>query len=346
MKRNPVFHLGFPSPSIADLQMAENAPLAHLCEELGFDYLWHSNERFYREMFIRMTSSAIATQTIQIGGAVAEPFAVHPVITAQALATLDELSSGRATVAIGAGGSGFKMMGIKRQHSARAIREAYSMMRMLLDGSEVTFKGKVNSAFEARLQFKPSRAIPLWVATRGDLTLQSSGEYADAVMIATNAASEGISESINLIKKGIHKAGRSLENIRLMSRVDTCVHHDREKAYQGTRIMIARILAMSYPDRNFVKRAGLDVPQKMEELLAQKDPDKIMAASQMIPDEFVSAFCWAGTPEMVSEQVISIARETGLREFGFWLLLAPGQSRSDAVRLLADEVIPLIKKSL
>src|SRR4030042_359063 len=110
--RTPVFHLGFPSPSIADLRMPENAPLASLCEDLGFDYLWHSNERFFREMFIRMASSAIATRTIQIGGAIVEPFAVHPLLTAQSLVTLDELSEGRATVAIGAGGSGFQMMGL------------------------------------------------------------------------------------------------------------------------------------------------------------------------------------------------------------------------------------------
>ena len=344
--RTPIFHLGFPSPSIADLRMPENGPLAHLCEDLGFDYLWHSNERFFREMFIRMASSAIATRTIQIGGAIVEPFAVHPLLTAQSLATLDELSEGRATVAIGAGGSGFQMMGINRQHSAQAVREAYTMIRLLLAGSEVTSEGKVISAYRARLQFTPSRPVPLWVATRGDLTLQSSGEYADAVMIATNAAPQGICAAIDLIEQGAQKAGRSLENIRLMSRVDTCVHPDWQKAYEGTRTMIARILAMSYPDRKFVNRAGLEVPQRMEELYAQKDPGQISLAARMVPDEFVSAFCWAGTPEMVAEQVVSVANASGLRDFGFWLLLAPGQSRADAVRLLADKVIPLIRKSL
>jgi 5,10-methylenetetrahydromethanopterin reductase len=344
--RTPVFHLGFPSPSIADLRMSENAPLAHLCEELGFDYLWHSNERFYREMFIRMTSSAIATRTIQIGGAIVEPFAVHPLLTAQSLATLDELSEGRATVAIGAGGSGFKMMGINRQHSAQAVREAYTMISMLLAGSEVSIEGKVISAYGARLQFTPSRPVPLWVATRGDLTLKSSGEYADAVMIATNAAPQGICAAIELIKQGAQKAGRSPDNIRLMGRIDTCIHLDWQKAYEGTRIMIARILAMSYPDRNFVHRAGLEVPEEMEELFAHKDLDQIQRAARMVPDEFVSAFCWAGTPEMVAEQVVSVANASGLREFGFWLLLAPGQSRSDAVKLLANEVLPLIRKSL
>jgi hypothetical protein len=63
-------------------------------------------------------------------------------------------------------------------------------------------------------------------------------------------------------------------------------------------------------------------------------------------DEFVEAFCWAGTPAMVAERVIAVARETGIQEFGFWMLLAPGQSREEAVRLMATEVLPLIRASL
>ncbi len=328
------------------MRMQENAPLAKLCEQLGFDYLWHSNERFYREMFIRMASSAIATHTLRIGGAVVEPFAVHPLITAQSLATLDELSEGRATLAIGAGGSGFKMMGINRQHSAQAVREAYEMMNGLLAGAEVTSAGKVISAHAARLQFTPSHPIPIWVATRGDLTLLSSGEYADAVMVATNATPQGICAALGLIQQGAQKAGRSLDNIRVLSRVDTCVHPDRQSAYEGTRTMIARILAMSYPDRNFVNRAGLELPPEMEQLFARKDASLIPLAARMIPDEFVSAFCWAGTPQMVAQQVVAVANVTGLSEFGFWLLLAPGQTRTQALILLANEVLPLIRKSL
>ena len=267
----PVFHLGFPSPSIANLKMSENAPLARLCEGLGFDVLWHSNERFYREMFIRMTSTAIMTTRIGIGGAVAEPFAVHPALTAQSLATLDELSGGRATLAIGAGGSGFAMMGVERRHSALAVREAYTVMQPLLAGQEVTFQGQIIRAEKARLQFTPPHPITLWIATRGDLTLETSGEYAEALMLATYASPEGISQALQRIEKGAMRAGRRLEDIRLMSRVDTCVHADKLTAYAGTRMMIARFLWTSYPDRNFVRHAGLEVPAEAEAIIARRD---------------------------------------------------------------------------
>jgi len=342
----PLFHLGFPAPSIGDLTMSDHAALARLCEQLGFTTLWHSNHRFYREMFIRMAASAMPTERIGLGGAVAEPYGVHPALTAQSLATVDELSGGRAMLALGAGSSGFQSMGIKRHRPAVALREAYAVIKRLLAGEEVTFEGEIIRVYRARLQFVPGHSIPLWIATRGDRILETSGEYSDAVMIATYATPKGVREAMGLVERGAKRAGRSLDGLRLMSRVDTCVHRDYKLAYDGTRLMIAGLLWSSYPDRNFVKRVGLEVPAEIETLIAKRDYNLVAQAAKLVPDEFVKAFCWAGTPEMVAESVIVVARASGIREFGFWALLAPGQTREDATQLIADEVLPRIRSAL
>jgi 5,10-methylenetetrahydromethanopterin reductase len=341
-----VLHVGFPSPSIADLRMPDNAALARLAEALGFDTLWHSNERFYREMFVRMASSAMATAHIGLGGAVAEPFAVHPLLTAQSLASVHELSGGRAALAFGAGGSGFQMMGVKRERSARALREAYAIAKGVLAGEEMTYPGEIISAQQAKLQFKLEQPPTLWVATRGDVTLRTAGEYADAVMIATYATPASVAEAVRMVRAGAERAGRDPSRIRMMSRVDTCVHAEAAKAFDGTRVMIARFLWVSYPDRNFVRRAGLQVPPEIEALIAQRDYGLVPEAAAMIPDAFVRAFCWAGTPDMIVERITDIARQTGLREFGFWLLLAPEQTREQALSLLAEKVLPPLRAAL
>jgi 5,10-methylenetetrahydromethanopterin reductase len=293
-----------------------------------------------------MASSAMVTGRITLGGAVAEPFALHPLLTAQSLASVAELSGDRATLALGAGGSGFQMMGVKRARSARALREAYAIMKGALAGEEVTYEGEIIPAHAARLQFKPERPPLLWVASRGDLTLKTAGEYADAVIIATYATPGGVAEAVAMIRDGAAKAGRPAESIRLMSRVDTCVHPDHRRAYDGTRIMIARFLWSSYPDRNFVGREGLVVPEEIEALIARRDYSLVPQAAALMPDDFVRAFCWAGTPEMVAERVVAIARETGVEEFGFWALLAPGQSREEAMRLIGEEVVPRVRQAL
>jgi 5,10-methylenetetrahydromethanopterin reductase len=339
-------HLGFPSPSIANLRMPDNAALARLAEALGIDTLWHSNQRFYREMFVRMASSAMATAHIGLGGAVAEPFAVHPLLTAQSLASVHELSGGRAALAFGAGGSGFQMMGVKRERSARALREAYAIAKGVLAGEEVTYPGEIIAAQQAKLQFKLEQPPTLWVATRGDVTLRTAGEYADAVMIATYATPASVAEAVRMVRAGAERAGRDPSRIRMMSRVDTCVHAEAAKAFDGTRVMIARFLWSSYPDRNFVRREGLEVPADIEALIAQRDYDLVPQAAALIPDAFVRAFCWAGTPEMVAERVVTIARETGVTEFGLWALLAPGQTREEAMRLIGEAVAPRVRAAL
>jgi 5,10-methylenetetrahydromethanopterin reductase len=339
----PVFHLGFPAPSIGDVDTASWADLGRLAEELGFDVLWHSNERFYREMFVRMTVSGIATERIGIGGAIAEPFAVHPAITAQSIATIQELTGGRATLALGAGGSGFPMMGIKRERPVLALREAYEVIGRMVSGETVTLEGKVITARGAHLHFIPPQPLPIWIATRGDRALATAGAVADGVVVATYATTQGVKAALGLVEEGAATAGRALDELRVMCRVDTCVHPDRERAYAGSRLMVARLLWSSYPDRNFVIRAGLEVPSSVEDVIAKRDYDAMQQVPDEIPDELVSAFCWSGTPSEVAERVSAIARETGVREFGFWVLRAPGQSLEEATRLVAQEVAPAVR---
>lgn len=340
------FHLGFPAPSIEDLDMSGWAPLSEFAEGLGFDCLWHSNERFFREMSVRMTVSAMVTSRMTVGGAVVEPFAVHPALTAQALATIGELSAGRATVALGAGGSGFPMMGIQRRRSAVAIREGYMVMTALLRGETVSHDGEFVQAHGARLHFVPPQPVTVWIASRGDKTLAVGGEIADAVMIATYAQPEHIKTALGLVEQGATRSGRNLDAVRVMARVDTCVAADRTRAYDGCRLMIAKLLWASYPDRGFVRRVGLEVPDELEKTIATRDYDLLPDVADLVPDEFVSAMCWAGTPEAIANHVVGIARTTGIREFGFWALRAPGQSREQAVQILAGEVMPRVRAAL
>ena len=317
-----------------------------MCEEAGFSCLWHSNERFYREMWIRMAVAAMSSERIDLGGAVADPFSVHPLITAQSLATMAELSNGRATLAIGAGGSGFQMMGIQRNQSATALKDAISIIRPALKGEVVDYTGKVLQAHHARIQFAPVAPVDLWIATRGDKTLEVAGEVADGAIIATYADAQTIGEALQLVEKGAARSGRSLKDLRLMSRVDTCVHDDWSAAYDGARVMIAKLLWASYPDRQFVQRMGLTVPETIEAKLAERNYALIEEVAGMVPDNFVARFSWSGTPEMIAERVASIISNTEVREIGFWILLAPGQSLQTAVNTVATKVIPRVRTLL
>lgn len=340
------FHLGLPSPSIADVPTADWAGIARDAEALGYDCLWHSNERFYRDMLVRMTVSTLATERIGIGGAIAEPYAVHPAVTAQGLATLHELSSGRAAIALGAGGSGFPMMGIARRRPAASVAEACRVIRGMLAGEEVTVDGAIK-AHGAHLHFEaPQPPPPVWIATRGDRTLQAAGAVADGAVIATYARPEGVAAALDIVRDGAQSAGRDPGAVRAMSRVDTCVHPEREAAIAGSRLMVAKLLWTSYPDRGFVERSGLEVPSEVEKVIALRDYDALHDIAEAVPDDLVADFCWAGTPADVVERVAAIVRRTGIEDVGFWVLRAPGQSVADAIGLVAEQVVPGVRAAL
>ncbi|MDY6994996.1 MAG: LLM class flavin-dependent oxidoreductase [Actinomycetota bacterium] len=335
------FHLGFPSHAVADVPMSAWGELAADVERVGFDTLWHSNERFFRDMFVRMTVSAVHTSTLTLGGAVADGYTTNPAVTAQALATIGELSDGRATLAIGAGGSGLPMMGVKRSAVTETTRAAFESIADLLAGKTVTRQSAAFTLSGAHLKILPPQRVRLWIASRGRRMLEMAGGTADGVMIASQATPQGLGRALDHVRRGAAAHGRDPAALRTMARVDTCVHTDERHARDGCRLMVAKLLWMSYPDRGFVTDAGLSVPGELEEVIARRDYDALEAAAHLVPDGMIDTFCWAGTPEQLVDRVGEVVRAGGISDVGFWLLRAPGQSLDDARALLAEALSPL-----
>src|SRR6266851_3154344 len=133
------------------------AELARLIEHEGFDQLWYSNHKLYRDLWVGMAIAAQATQRISLGSFVAEPYSQHPAQIAAAIATIDELSNGRAILGLGAGGANFKELGAQRIRPAQALRESVEIARGLLRGERIAYRGPVYTADDIWLHL-PSRA--------------------------------------------------------------------------------------------------------------------------------------------------------------------------------------------
>src|SRR6516165_3282244 len=106
---------------LGDVPIRQMVERARLAEQSGFDKVWLADERFYREVYSCLAAFAANTSRVALGPCVTDPFARHPALTAMAIATLDEISGGRAILGIGAGISGFAELGIDRRKPARAI---------------------------------------------------------------------------------------------------------------------------------------------------------------------------------------------------------------------------------
>jgi 5,10-methylenetetrahydromethanopterin reductase len=216
---------------------------AKLAEASGFAAVWLADERFYREVYSCLSQLAAHTSTVLLGPCVTDPYSRHPALTAMAIATLDEISGGRAILGIGAGISGFAELGIERNKPARAIREAIELIRALLRGETVDFVGQVISSDHGHLSFSPVRsALPIYLASNGPLGQRVAAELADGAIMEACASVPEVRALCAAITVGATKAGRNPQAIRVIARLSTCVAADGRLARAAVRQAVARYL--------------------------------------------------------------------------------------------------------
>src|SRR4051794_3333327 len=78
----------------------------------AIDSLWIADERFPRAVWAPLGALPAATNRLRLATCVTDPFIRHPALTGTAIATVDELASGRAILGLGAGASGFAALDI------------------------------------------------------------------------------------------------------------------------------------------------------------------------------------------------------------------------------------------
>lgn len=319
--------------------------LAQLAEELGYDQFWYGNHKLYRDMYVEMGLAAHVSERMEIGSFISEPYSYHPAMIAAAMGTIDEISNGRAILCLGAGAANFKELGLKRTKPLTAVKETIDICRLLFTGEKVTYKGEMFSVEDSWLHFPTRADLPIYVATRGDKMFELSGEHADGVMLATYATPQGIQRGLDLIDKGAAKKGKTWQDVPVISRVDACVHPDREVARNAVRSMVSMLLMGSYPDKNFVTSLGLELPPELEEVCKQKNELLSIQSGHLVPDEFVDAFTWAGTPEEVAEKVAAVV-DMGIDQITYLPHPPEGEGFEPNLTRFANEVMPRVKALL
>jgi 5,10-methylenetetrahydromethanopterin reductase len=167
-----------------EVPVTDVVELARHAEEMGFCRCWVYDEGLAaRDVYMNLAAIAAATERVLVGPGITNPFTRHPGATASAIATLDEISGGRAFLGIGAGGSlTLGPLSIEHRYSLTAVREMIQACRGLFSGDVINFEGRYFGLTDARLEYgRPDTEI--WLAGRGPKMLALGGEVADGVML-------------------------------------------------------------------------------------------------------------------------------------------------------------------
>ena len=111
------------------------AAYAKAAEEAGFEYTWITDHANNREVYSTLAVLALETKKIKIGAGVTNPYTRNPVITAASIATVHEISGGRAILGIGPGDKmTFNALDIDGGKPLTAVKETAGVIRELLKG--------------------------------------------------------------------------------------------------------------------------------------------------------------------------------------------------------------------
>jgi 5,10-methylenetetrahydromethanopterin reductase len=322
---------------------AELLELAAEAERLGYDAVWCNDDRLQHDVFAMLAAIAQRTRRVVLGPGVTNPYSRHAALIATAVATLDELSDGRARVGLGAGGTNHRALGVRREAPAAALREAVAVIRGLLAGERVNVDGRVVHAHEAQLDFAPSRAdVPVFIGARGPRVLELAGEVADGVIVGNIATREGWSYALGRVEEGARRAGRDPSSIEVCAWLYTCVADDAHAAAQAIAPMVGTSLITSRP---ILHELGVEMPAAFAEAMQRADwrldRDVVHDAARTLPVEVIDAFGLAGTPDACRGRLATLlAAFPQISEVAIVPFPAAGQTTLEVVTRFIETVAP------
>lgn len=167
-----------------DLTLSEYIILAQAAEAVGFDQIWVSNDLFLRSAPVILQAMAHATNRIEVGTGILNPYTIHPAEIAMLAATMDEATGNRFNLGLASGAGEFlKWVGIDVRQSLAAMRETVVAVRSLLRGDRTPCDGAfLRWREEAYLRFAAPRVTPIYIGAMGPKMLALTGELADGAL--------------------------------------------------------------------------------------------------------------------------------------------------------------------
>jgi 5,10-methylenetetrahydromethanopterin reductase len=282
---------------------------AKKAEALGYSSVWVNSLPPSRDPFVTLAAIAHSTSHIRLGTAVVDVRSRHPAVLAGSIASLYELSGGRADLGVspGGGGSGritYERLGFQMDDPVGVTRESVTIIKALLSGETVNFQGSHFKVESAILQARPSRDIRVFVAAESPKMLKVAGEVGDG-LIAPKGPDDFTKGILDQFLASVVTSGRKRWQVDTVMECNVAVGATQGEAVEFLRPFVAE--SMSHLTPPALKELGLTA----EAIVGFKsDPSKL-------PAEQVKQFSVCGTVDDCLSQLRDLKR-MGLDEVYLW----------------------------
>lgn len=303
-------------------------------EKCGFDYLWITDHFNNRNVYVSLGVVATYTDRIKFGPGVTNPYLVHPIVTAQAVCSLNEIAPGRVVCGIGVGDrTTLNMVNVTQSSPLATIRESVKIIRKISSGSDVHHKGEIYNISGARFNFRVRSKIPIFIGAQGPKMLSLAAELGDGVLINASHPRD-IENAKQFIHQGARTANRDPSEIEVAAYTSFSVAEDTKRATKAVLPVVAYIVA-GCPEV-ILQRHG--IPKKLSsEILDAISHEKWKEAFSKVTPEMIEAFSICGTPEQCIEKVSKLVR-IGVTQFVAGSPIGPDMRRS--IALIGQHILP------
>ncbi len=302
--------------------------MAKLAEDVGFDTIWITDHYNNRDVYSTLAVLALATNKVKLGTGVTNPYTRNVAITASCIASINEVSGGRAILGIGPGDKAtFDAMGIEWEKPLTAVRESVSALRDLLAKKRITEHG-MNGA---QLAFRPGE-IPIYIGAQGPKMLELAGRVADGVLVNASHPSD-FEYAVPLVRKGAADAKRRAEDLEICAYTCFSMDKDRKKAVNEAKMVVAFIVAGS-PD-TVLERHGID-PKDGKAISGAIGKGDFGGALGAVSDNMIEAFSVCGTPDDCKARIGALM-DTGVTQIVVGSPIGPNKEK--AIKLIGKELL-------
>ncbi|MGY1916387.1 LLM class flavin-dependent oxidoreductase [Blastococcus sp. SYSU DS0973] len=338
---------------LPDYSLEESLAAIELADQLGFYAVYAADETWHKDLWLLFAAAAARTSRIRMGPSVSPVTLREPTLIAQAAATLDELTGGRAEVVLSSGNFGllaqYKMDWTKTKPLSRVI-EAVGVVRTFLDEGAITRDGEFFS-YDGLFTFaRPvQERLPVKMgAMRGPRSFEAAAEHSDGCHHALSYTREAYDYAAEHLRMGAERAGKDWTTLDFGAWVVLAVGRDSAAAKDAARSMVG-IYASSMPAEQ-LQRNGVD-PDELKPIIEAIGSGDLARGIELTSPELADKLSFAGTPEEVTAKIKEI-EPSGVNHVVAAITDAsivktftgreiPGVATvEEQLRLLHDEVMP------
>ena len=293
---------------LPDYALEESLAAIRLADELGFYAVYAADETWHKDLWLLFAAAAGQTSRIRMGPSVSAVTLREPTLIAQAAATLDELSGGRAEVVLSSGNFGllaqYKIDWTKTKPLSRVV-EAVHVVRTFLDDGAITFDGEF-FRYDGLFTFaRPvQERVPVKMgAMRGPKSFEAAAEHSDGCHHALSYTREAYEYAAEHLRIGAERAGKDWTSLDFGAWVVVSVGRDSAAAKDAARSMVG-IYASSMPAEQ-LERNGVD-PASLKPIIDAIASGDLAKGIELTTPEIAEKLSFAGTPEEVTAQIKEI----------------------------------------